>query len=164
MQPLNHGYFSQFLAITPVWDMIETWGFRMDNPCDFPDIPISPHKKFTKPNITQPLKNGDFSQFFGHNSSLGLDKYVGFLRERPGVFTWMTLVTSLIFLYCLTKNLPNQISRNLLKMVIFRNFLATTPVWDLKETWAFRVDDPCDFPDIPVTSQKNYQTKHYATC
>ena len=62
--------FHSFLAITPVWDLIETWGFCVDDPCDFPDIPISPQKKFTKPNIMQPLKNDDFSQFFGHNSSL----------------------------------------------------------------------------------------------
>ena len=80
MQPLKNDDFSQFLAITPVWDMIETWGFHMDDPRDFPDIPILPHKKFTKPNITQPLKNGDFSQFFGHNSSLGLERDLGFSR------------------------------------------------------------------------------------
>ena len=57
--------FRSFLAKTPVWDMIETWGF--------PDIPISHHEKITKQNITQLLKNDDFSQFFGHNSGLGLD-------------------------------------------------------------------------------------------
>ena len=28
------------LAITPVWYLIETWGFRVDDPCDFPDSPI----------------------------------------------------------------------------------------------------------------------------
>ena len=54
--------------ITPVWDLIETWGFRVDDPCDFPDNPIDgpiiPHHKFTKPEITQPLKNGDFWRFF----------------------------------------------------------------------------------------------------
>ena len=48
------------LAITPVCHLIESWGFRVDDPCDFPDSPISPHHKFTKPKITQPLKNGDF--------------------------------------------------------------------------------------------------------
>ena len=52
------------LTITPVWDLIETWGFRVDDPCDFPDNPIDgpiiPHHKFTKPEIMQPLKNGDF--------------------------------------------------------------------------------------------------------
>ena len=73
--------FRSFLAITPVWDLIETWGFRMDDPCDFPDIPISPHKKIIQPNITQPLKNCDFLQFFGHNSSLGLDRDLGFSRR-----------------------------------------------------------------------------------
>ena len=67
-----------FLAITPVCDLIETWGFRVDDPCDFPDIHISPHKKVSKPNIMQPLKTGDFSQFFGHNSSLGLNRDLGF--------------------------------------------------------------------------------------
>jgi len=72
--------FRSFLAITPVWDLIETWDFRVDDPCDFPGIPISPHKKFTKPIITQPLKNNDFSQFFGHNSSLGLNRDLGFSR------------------------------------------------------------------------------------
>ena len=40
------------------------------------------------------------------------------------------------------KNLPNQISRNLLNMVIFFSFLAITPVWDLIETWGFQVNDP----------------------
>ena len=52
------------LTITTVWDLIETWGFRVDDICDFPDNPIDgpiiPHHKFTKPEITQPLKNGDF--------------------------------------------------------------------------------------------------------
>ena len=62
-QPLKNGDFLQFLAITQVWDLIETWGFRVDDPSDF-----------------------------------------------------------LIFLYRLTKNLPNQISRNLLNMVIFAVF------------------------------------------
>ena len=68
----------------------------------------------------------------------------------------MTLVTFLIFLYHLTKNLSNQTSRNLLKTVIFRSFLAITPVWDLIETWDFRVDDPCDFPDIPILPHKKF--------
>ena len=72
--------FTITLTITSVWDLIETWGFRVDDPYDFPDISISPHKKFTKPNITQPLKNDDFLQFFGHNSSLGLDRDLGFSR------------------------------------------------------------------------------------
>ena len=88
--------FCSFLAISPVWDLIETWCFRVDDPCDFPEIPISPHKKITKPNITQPLKNCDF-----------------------------------------------------------HSFLAITPVWDLIETWGFRVDDPCDLPDIPISPHKN---------
>ena len=79
--------FHSFLAITPVWDLIETWGFRVDDPYDFPDIPISPQK-----------------------------------------------------------NLSNQTSRNLLKIVIFHNFLAITPVWDLIETWDFRVDLPSEPP------------------
>ena len=74
----------------------------------------------------------------------------------------MTLVTFLIFLYRLTKNLTNQISHNLLNMVIFAVFLAITPVWDLIETWGFRVDDPCDFPDIPISPNKKFtnQTSH----
>ena len=70
------------------------------------------------------------------------------------IFVWMSLVTSLIFLYRLTEKLPNQISRNLLKMVIFRSFLAITPVWDLIETWGFHLDDPCDFPDILISPHK----------
>ena len=68
------------IQISQLWDLIETWGFRVDDPCDFPDIPILPHKKFTIPNITQLLKNCDFSQFFGNNSSLGLDRDLGFSR------------------------------------------------------------------------------------
>ena len=77
-QPLKKGDFCSFLAITPVWDLIETWGFCVDDPCDFPDHPVSPHKKFTYPNITQPLKKGDFFQFFGLNSNLGLGRDLGF--------------------------------------------------------------------------------------
>ena len=87
--------FHSFLAITLVWDLIETWGFRMDDACNFPDISMSPHKKITKPYITQSLKNGDVSQF-----------------------------------------------------------LAIIQVWDLIETWGFRVDDPSDFPDIPMSPNK----------
>ena len=94
-QPLKNGDVTQFLAITQVWDLIETWGFRVDDHSDFPDIPISPHKKFTKSNITKPLKYGNFC-----------------------------------------------------------SFLAITPVWDLIETWDFRVDDPCDFPDITISPHK----------
>ena len=37
--------FRSFLAGTPVWVFIETWGFCVDNPYDIPDISISPHKK-----------------------------------------------------------------------------------------------------------------------
>ena len=44
-------------------------------------------------------------------------------------------------------------------MVIFHSYLVITPVWDVIETWGFCVDDPCDFPDIPISPQKNYQTK-----
>ena len=87
--------FYSFVAITLVRDLIETWGFRMNKLCDFPDIPMSPHKKITKPNITQPLKNGNFLKF-----------------------------------------------------------LVITQVWDLIETWGFHVDDPCDFPDIPIWPHK----------
>ena len=54
-QPLKNGDVKKFLAITQVWDLIETWGFHVDDHSDFPYIPISPHKKFTKSNITQPL-------------------------------------------------------------------------------------------------------------
>ena len=69
-----------FLDITSVWDLIETWGFCMDGPCDFQDSSISPHHKFAKPNIMQHLKNGDFSQFFYHKSRLGRDRDLWFLR------------------------------------------------------------------------------------
>ena len=48
--------FHSFLAITLVWDLIETWGFRVDDPCDFPDIPMSPHKKITKQTSRNLLK------------------------------------------------------------------------------------------------------------
>ena len=51
-------------SVSQLWDLIETWGFHVDDPSGFPDIPISPHKKITKPNITQPLKNGDILQFW----------------------------------------------------------------------------------------------------
>ena len=29
------------LTITLVWNLIETWGFRVDDSCDFPDNPIN---------------------------------------------------------------------------------------------------------------------------
>ena len=77
-QTLKNGHVTQFLAITQVWDLIETCGFCVDDLSDFPDIPISPHKKFNKSNITQPLKYGNFCSFFGYNSSLGLDRDLGF--------------------------------------------------------------------------------------
>ena len=52
------------LTITLVWNLIETWDFRVDDPCDFPDNPINgpiiPYYKFTKPEMTQSFKNGDF--------------------------------------------------------------------------------------------------------
>ena len=48
--PLKNCDFLQFLSITQVWDVIETWGFCVDDPCDFPYIPISPQKKL--PNLT----------------------------------------------------------------------------------------------------------------
>ena len=70
--------------VSQLWDLIETWGFRVDDPCDFLDIPISPHKKITKPNITQPLKICDFYDFFGHNKSLGLDRDLEFSRGHQG--------------------------------------------------------------------------------
>ena len=69
-QTKHNVIFGSFLAITPVWNFIETWGFRVDDPCDFPDSPISAHNNVTKPNITQPLKNG----IFWHNSSLEFER------------------------------------------------------------------------------------------
>ena len=72
------------------------------------------------------------------------------------------LVTFLIIINHLTKSLWNKISRNFLKMVIFRSFLAITPVWDLIQTWSFRVDDPCDFPDNIISPHKKF-TKQIIT-
>ena len=104
--------------VSQLWDLIGTWDFCVDDPCDFSDIPISPHKKFTKPNITQPLKNCDFSQFFGHNSSLGLDRSLGFSCGWPLWLSWYSYITS--------KKLPNQTSCNLLKFVFFAFFCHNT--------------------------------------
>ena len=70
----------------------------------------------------------------------------------------MALVTFLIFLYHLTKNLRNQTSHNLLKMIIFHSFLAITPVWDLIETWGFCMDLP------PEPSQPLPWLYHYFFC
>ena len=45
---LSVGRSTIFLSQIPqLWDLIETWGFHVDDPCDFPDVPISPHKKIT---------------------------------------------------------------------------------------------------------------------
>ena len=63
--------------------MIETWGFRVDDPCDFPDVPLSPHKKFTKPNITQPLRNDDFLQFLAITPFWDLIETWGFRVDDP---------------------------------------------------------------------------------
>ena len=112
----------------------QLWGFRVDDPCDFPDIPISPHKKFIQPNITQPLKNGDVLQFLAIIQVLDLIETWDFRADDHSDFPDIPISPH--------KNLPNQISRNLLNMVIFAVFLAITPVWDLIETWGFQVDDP----------------------
>ena len=69
------------LPISQLWDLIETWGFRVDDLCYFPDSSRSPHHKFTKPKITQPFKNGNFWQFLDHNSSLELDRDMGLDRD-----------------------------------------------------------------------------------
>ena len=43
-----------------LWDLIETWGFRVDDPYDLPDSSTSSADKFTKPNLTKPLQISDF--------------------------------------------------------------------------------------------------------
>ena len=55
--------FGSFLVISQLWDLIETWGFPVDDSYDHPDSSMSPHDKFTKPHLTQPLQNGDFCSF-----------------------------------------------------------------------------------------------------
>ena len=60
-------------------------------------------KKISKPIIMQPFKDGDFRNF------LAITPVCDMIRDL-GIFKGMTLVTSVIFLYHLTKNLPNQIS------------------------------------------------------
>ena len=51
-QPLNNDDFSQFFGHSSSLGLDRDLGFRVDDPCDFPDIPISPHKKLIKPNLT----------------------------------------------------------------------------------------------------------------
>ena len=55
--------FDSFLAITPVPNLIVIWGFWVDDPCDFPYSPLTPHYEFTESNMTQPLKKDNFWQF-----------------------------------------------------------------------------------------------------
>ena len=47
-------------GISQLWDLIETRGFRVDVPWDLPGNFIKLNEKFTKPNLTKPLKNRDF--------------------------------------------------------------------------------------------------------
>ena len=67
---------------------IEMWGFHLDDTYKVPDSPISPHHKFTKPKITQPLKNGDLWQFLGYNSILGLNRDQVFSRGWHILLSW----------------------------------------------------------------------------
>ena len=115
-----------FLVITPVWDLIETWDFRVDDPCDFPDIPLSPHKKFTKPNITQPLKNGDFCNFLAITPVWDLTETWGFHINNPYDFPILPHDK-------FTK--PNIMQP--LKNGIFRSFLAITPFLGLNRDLRF---------------------------
>ena len=55
-QPLQNGDFWQILVISQFWDLIETWGFRVDDPYDLPACSTLPHNKFTKPTLMQPLQ------------------------------------------------------------------------------------------------------------
>ena len=72
-------HFCKLLSKYTSWS-IEMWGFHLDDTYKVPDSPISPHHKFTKPKITQPLKNGDLWQFLGYNSILGLNRDQVFSR------------------------------------------------------------------------------------
>ena len=165
----------------------------MDDPCVFTDVSTSSHKKNTKPNMTKPFKNGDFLQFFYHNSSLGLHRDLGFSRgwplwlpwysyiisqknyqtkyhatsqkwcflhffghnsslgldKRPVIFMWITLVTSLMFLYHVTKKYQTKHHATSQKLWFF-SFLAITQVWGWIETWGFCLDGLCHFSDIPI--------------
>ena len=55
--------FGSFLVISQLWDLIKTWGFPEDDSYNHPDSSISPHDKFTKPHLTQPLQNDNFGIF-----------------------------------------------------------------------------------------------------
>ena len=72
MQPLKIMIFHSFFTITVVWDLIETWGFCLDDHCDTPDIPILLPKKIIIPNITQPTAKQHHSfNFSGPSLSFG---------------------------------------------------------------------------------------------
>ena len=47
-------------GISQLWDLIETWGFPMDDLCELPDSSIFSADKFTKQNLTKPLQISDF--------------------------------------------------------------------------------------------------------
>ena len=65
-----------FLAIPPVWDLIETWGFREDLPLVFPH---DPRWQSVGRSAGRSVKN--FSNF--NFSALGLDRDLGFSRGTP---------------------------------------------------------------------------------
>ena len=54
--------FHSFLAITPVWDLTKTWGFHVDDPYDFLDIPKLPHKKFINQSFNVIIRK-DYASF-----------------------------------------------------------------------------------------------------
>ena len=94
------------LAITQVWDLIETWGFRVD---DLSDFPISSHKKFTKSNIMQPLKYGNFCSFLAITPVWDLIETWGFRVDDPYA----------LFLRCLFSRKPviSEKTNNISQMV-----------------------------------------------
>ena len=78
--------FGSFLAITPVWTLVTSL--------------IVPYHLTTN-SLNQKLRNllkivifGDFSLFLCHNSSLGLDRDVGFLHGWPLKLPWKFYITS----------------------------------------------------------------------
>ena len=115
------------MAITPVWDFIETWDFRLDNAYDFP---ISPHKKWPNQTSRNPLKMTSFRIFLFITPVWDLIETWGFRVYDISISPHKKF----------TK--PNITQP--LKNCDFYSFWAITPVWDFIETWGFCVADPGD--------------------
>ena len=117
-----------------------------------PATPAPPRTPFVPP---LPPLFWVFSKFFGHNSSLGLD--------RDQVFLWGPPLRTSASLQLEPPPLPPP-HHWIPFAPPFLSFLAITPVWDLIENWGFREDLPQN-PHIPPARPppQSPKNKHIAS-